>query len=197
MTARSTAGIMAGERWELRPGYHNPRLTRRAAKQGHWLMRQTCSAIGQRRSLASPLIGEWLQRRTTVHLPESRHNQTKPTLDAYPEIMAAVPDLLSLIARSRVETGDHAGYFNLLKQWACGRGPRHIDHQDVPIADNSLISELEGIALATIEDPQYGLVEVSLLPGDALYIDNSGPRSERLEHQVRNGGFKPRLSAVD
>ena len=195
--AKSQGSLTSGDRWELRSGYHNLDIVERAAEQGKWLVQQVCSAIGTQSTFFAPLSKSWFEKRTTVHLGESRHNAGKKNLDAYPGIVEGIPDLLELIRRSRIETGDTEGCVNLITQAKCGRGRWHKDDDLKYTANDSLISELQGWAVAAIKDPNYGLVHVTLCPGDALFIDNSGLPKDRLPHMVKNAGSVARLALVD
>lgn len=185
----------SGERWELRRNYVERDLVPVIAAQTRWIVGQVTSCVGlhDHRSLTRG----HLLKSSTVHLEGSKRNHGHPTLEAFPEIIDRVPDLLNLSARTQRDSSDTANVFSILMFGPFGRLGWHTDEEEKPIADDSISVTLEGSGIIRFKENDGTIVSAVVHPGDALYIDNSGEAQLRLPHTSQNYSPKPRLAFVD
>ncbi|MCA9309220.1 hypothetical protein KC973_02490 [Candidatus Saccharibacteria bacterium] len=105
--------------------------------------------------------------------------------------------VIDLHEQTSIETNDQSGLIFVNKYRTGGRFGWHIDQEPYSDADDSLIVNTHGTARIGLKHADGAKCLYDLKPGDAVYIDNSGPSHFRPSHTIWNTTIGTRIAIVD
>lgn len=186
----------SGERWEVRRSYVSDSVRMNAVRQAKWLLGQAVSCVAHKRhqSLLRATMG---LTSSTIHFQDSTRSMGLPTLEQYPEIASAIPDIIELSKRTATATDDSANTVSFLWYGPFARLGWHRDEEKNAYADDTIAVNLVGYARISLIDPDSGRIDKLMKPGDALYLDNSGDVRTRVMHKAQNIAPLQRVVLVD